>query len=135
GAHELAEAIRARGHTAAKLSPLTAPSDPDPALRPETHGLTEEALRRLPAAGVRGPIASQARDALDGVERLRAIYSGTVGYEFDHIVDAREREWLRDAIESGRFRAPMDGDSKRALLQRLSQVEGFEKYLHKAFFG
>ena len=135
GAHELAEAIRARGHTAAKLSPLAAPGDPDPALRPETHGLTEEALRRLPAAGVRGPIASQARHALDGVERLRAIYSGTIGYEFDHIVDARERDWLRDAIESGRYRSPLDANGKRSLLQRLSQVEGFEKYLHKAFFG
>src|SRR5690606_14561191 len=40
GAHELAEAIRARGHTAARLSPLEDPIDPDPALRPETHGLT-----------------------------------------------------------------------------------------------
>lgn len=135
GAHELAEAIRARGHTAARLSPLEDPIDPDPALRPETHGLTEDVLRRLPAAGVRGPIAAQARDALEGVERLREIYSGTIGYEFDHIADAAEREWLRDAIESGRYRSELDANQKRSLLQRLSQVEGFEKYLHRAFFG
>jgi 2-oxoglutarate dehydrogenase E1 component len=135
GAHELAEAIRARGHTAARLSPLEPPTDPDPALLPATHGITEDALRRLPAAGVRGPIATQARDALDGVERLRAIYSGTIGYEFDHIVDAAERDWLRDAIESGRYHAPLEAERKRAVLRRLSQVEGFEKYLHKAFFG
>ena len=63
------------------------------------------------------------------------IYSGTTGYEFDHIVDAAEREWLRDAIESGRYHQPLDPDRKRALLRRLSQVEGFERYLHKAFFG
>ena len=135
GAHELADAIRARGHTAAKLSPLSPPLDPDPALMPETHGISEEALRRLPASGVGGPIASQARHALDAVERLRVIYSGTTGYEFDHIVDAGERNWLRDAIESGTYRSPLDANGKRTLLQRLSQVEGFEKYLHKAFFG
>jgi 2-oxoglutarate dehydrogenase E1 component len=135
GAHELAEAIRARGHTAARLSPLEEPNDPDPALYPATHGITEEALRRLPAANVRGPIATQARDALEGVERLRAIYSGTTGYEFDHIIDAAERDWLRDAIESGRYHEALPAERKVALLRRLSQVEGFEKYLHKAFFG
>src|SRR5690606_20815907 len=104
-------------------------------LLPATHGISEDSLRRLPAAGVRGPLTAQARDALDGVERLRGLYSGTTGYEFDHIVDAAERDWLRDAIESGRYQQPLDAERKRSLLRRLSQVEGFERYLHKAFFG
>jgi 2-oxoglutarate dehydrogenase E1 component len=134
-AHELAESIRARGHTAAVLSPLAPPEHPDPKLRPEAHGLTEAELDRLPAGIVKGPAAASARSAGDVVRRLREIYSTTTGYEFDHIVDAEEREWLRDAIESGRFHAPLEQNEKRALLRRLSQVEGFEKYLHKAFFG
>jgi len=43
--------------------------------------------------------------------------------------------WLRQAIESGRYRQPLTADEKRGLLQRLSEVEGFERYLRKAFLG
>ncbi|HEX8271244.1 MAG TPA: 2-oxoglutarate dehydrogenase E1 component [Longimicrobiaceae bacterium] len=132
-AHELAEAIRARGHTAARLSPIAPPADPDPALRPETHGVAEAALEGLPAAVVRGPAAQGARSAAEGIARLRELYSGTIGYEFDHIQDPRERGWLRERVESGSLRAPLPPERRRALLARLSQVEGFERFLHKAF--
>jgi 2-oxoglutarate dehydrogenase E1 component len=135
GAHELAIAIRARGHTAAKLSPLGAADAPDPALRPEAHGVTEAELEALPSSVVRGSATAGARNAREAIEKLRAVYSGTTGYEFEHIIDSTEREWLRETVESGRFRANLGAEEKRALLRRLSQVEGFEKYLHKAFFG
>ncbi|HEX2187513.1 MAG TPA: 2-oxoglutarate dehydrogenase E1 component [Longimicrobiaceae bacterium] len=134
-AHELAEAIRARGHTAARLSPIAPPADPDPALRPEAHGISEAQLGSLPAAVVRGPAAQGARDAAEGIARLRELYSGTIGYEFDHIQDPAERDWLRERVESGSLRAPLDPEERRALLRRLSQVEGFERFLHKAFVG
>ena len=43
--------------------------------------------------------------------------------------------WLRQAIESNLFRQPLPVEEKTALLERLSQVEAFESYLHKAFLG
>ena len=43
--------------------------------------------------------------------------------------------WLRQAIESGRYRRPLDAEQKLALLARLSQVEGMERYLRRAFLG
>ncbi len=43
--------------------------------------------------------------------------------------------WLRQAIESGEHRKPLDAEEKRALLGRLSEVEALEGYLHKAFLG
>jgi 2-oxoglutarate dehydrogenase E1 component len=58
-----------------------------------------------------------------------------VGYEFLHLPDPRERGWLREAIESGRYDRPLDADGKRTLLERLSRVEGFERFLHRTFFG
>jgi len=134
-AHELAEVIRARGHTAANLSPIAPPADPDPALRPEAHGITEAQLARLPASIVRGPASQGARDAAGAIARLRELYSGTIGYEFDHIQDPVERDWLRERVESGSIRAPMEAGKQKALLRRLSQVEGFERFLHKAFVG
>ncbi|MBV9773045.1 MAG: 2-oxoglutarate dehydrogenase E1 component, partial [Gemmatimonadetes bacterium] len=134
-AHELSEVIRARGHTAARLSPIGDPADPDPALLPETHGISEADLERLPTRVVRGPVAEGASNAAEAIRRLRELYSGTVGFEFDHIQDPGERNWLRDRVESGSLRAPLDPERRRALLRRLSQVEGFERYLHKAFVG
>jgi 2-oxoglutarate dehydrogenase E1 component len=132
-AHELAEAIRARGHTAARLSPIAPPADPDPSLRPESHGLSADRLAGLPASVVRGPAAQAAGSAAEGIARLRELYSGTIGYEFDHIQDPRERDWLRLRVESGSLSGPLPPEKRRALLARLSQVEGFERFLHKAF--
>ncbi len=43
--------------------------------------------------------------------------------------------WLRQAVESGSYRAPLSAEEKRRLLGRLSEVEALEGYLHKAFLG
>jgi 2-oxoglutarate dehydrogenase E1 component len=131
---DLARSIRSRGHTAANLDPLGSPRDEDPVLQPEEHGISNDVLASLPASVVRAAPAGT-RTALEAVERLREIYSGTIGYEFGHIPSTEERIWMREAIESGRFQQPLDGESQKALLRRLSQVEGFERFLHRAFFG
>jgi 2-oxoglutarate dehydrogenase E1 component len=67
--------------------------------------------------------------------RLRETYCGTMAYEFEHISDLEERVWLRRAIESGRYRQTLSDDDERALLTRLTEVEGLETYLRKAFLG
>ena len=131
-ARELTRTIRARGHTAARLDPLGSDPAPDPKLSLESHGLTEADLERLPAAVVLGHDPASP-NALAEVRRLRRIYSGTLGYDYHHIPNSDERRWLRAAIESGRYAAPLSPERKRALLERLSQVEGFETYLQKAF--
>ena len=130
----LAQAIRRYGHTAADLDPLGQGTEADPSLDLDFHGLTPSSLRAEPAAAVGGP-ASRSGSAEDAIRRLREVYTGTIGYEFEHVVDAEERDWLRDAVESDRVSGPLDDDARRTLLQRLSEVEGFERYLHRAFFG
>src|SRR5690606_23134830 len=97
----------------------------------------EETLERLPSSIVRltGHIASRTRTAAEGIRLLREIYSGTVGYEFGHIPNPEERRWMREKIESGELRQPVSREEKIAILERLSQVEGFERYLHKTYFG
>jgi 2-oxoglutarate dehydrogenase E1 component len=135
GAHELAETIRARGHTAAALDPLGSTPNADPALDPSAHRVSDGVLARLPAAVVRGPVAARARNAAEAIGLLRDIYAGTIGYEFEHVQSPDEREWLRESIESGRLRQPLDAERRREVLRRLSSVEGFERYLHRTFFG
>ena len=71
----------------------------------------------------------------DALPRLRDTYCGTIAYEIEHISDHERRVWLRQAIESGRYRQPLAPDESARLLQRLTEVEGFERYLRKAFLG
>ena len=133
-ARDLARQIRARGHTAARLDPLGMNAAADPIAEPAYHGLSEADLARMPANAIYGhDPASQT--ALDEVRRLRAIYAGSAGYEWLHIPTPEERTWLREAIETHRYSQPLSPERKRALLDRLAQVEGFEKFLHRAFFG
>ena len=97
--------------------------------------MTEADLRALPAALVGGPVTVHATSMWDVVERLRAIYCSTTGYDFAHIFVPDERQWLREAVETGRFRAPADPIDPVALLDRLTQVEVFERFLHRTFPG
>ncbi|HZS02219.1 MAG TPA: 2-oxoglutarate dehydrogenase E1 component [Chloroflexota bacterium] len=131
----LAQAIAAFGYRAAQLDPLGSPPPGDPELLPETHGLSEADLAALPAAIIGGPAAEGAATALDAIRRLRAIYAGTTGYEFEHVSDAEERVWLRNAVESGRFAPPHDPIDERRLLERLTEVGALERFLQRALPG
>ncbi len=130
-----AQAIREFGHLAAELDPLGTPPLGDPALDMSSYGLTEDDLRRLPASLVGGVLTSQARNALEATELLRAVYAGSIGYDFDHIRRPEEREWLRESIESGRFSVRRQSIDSEALLRRLTEVEIFERFIHRIFPG
>ncbi len=91
GAIGLAQAIREYGHLAARLDPLGTPPPGDPSLSLEFWGLTEKDLRHLPPELVGGPVVERARNALEALTLLRALYSGTAGYEFEHLRAAEER--------------------------------------------
>ena len=131
----LAQAIRHRGHLAARLDPLGSPPPGDPALELASHGLTEADLAALPASVVGGPLSEGAANAAEAIARLRHVYCGTIGYDFGHVEAPAERRWLLDAVESGRYATPLSPEEKRALLERLTQVEAFERFLHRAFVG
>ncbi len=135
-AFTLAESIRRFGHLAANLDPLGF-HDPigDPSLQPHAHGLTTDMLKRLPASIVSGPAAGGASNALEAIARLREIYCSTTGHDYNHVFVPDERVWLRHAVESGRFRPPKDPIDGRELLDRITQVETFERFLHRTFPG
>jgi 2-oxoglutarate dehydrogenase E1 component len=134
-AMSLVKAYRTHGHLNARLDPLGSEPMGDPALD-ETRllpPLTPELQARIPARLLRlGVPGETLRDALP---RLRDVYTGTIAYEIEHISDHAERVWLRQAIESGRFRTELAPDERRSLLERLAQVEAFETYLRRAFIG
>ena len=145
-AQALAESIRWYGHWAARLDPLGSQAVDDPALRPETYGLSEADLRQIPAGVVGGVAGGRPAASLDGdsaweaIQYLRQVYSGTIGFDFLQIRNPEERAWLRDAAETGRFRIENDPpDAQKELqiqlLRRLTQVEAFEQFLQRSFPG
>ena len=135
GVANLAECIRRYGHLAARIDPLGSTPPGDPSLLPDVHGLTEADLRQLPASLVGGVVAETSSNAFDAIEKLRRAYCSTSGFDFAHVFVPEERVWLRHAAESGRFLPPMDPESADGLLDRLTQVEVFEQFLHRVFPG
>lgn len=128
-------AIRRHGHMASKIDPLGSEPPGDPTLHPETFGLSDQELKGLPSKLVGWPIAEKSVDALDAINKLKNIYSSTIGYNYDHIYDSEERRWLREAIETGAFRPPVQKLDRIGILDGLTQVEIFETFLHKIFPG
>jgi 2-oxoglutarate dehydrogenase E1 component len=135
GAASLALGIREYGHLAAQIDPLGSPPPGAPELDPATHGITDADLAALPASVVGGPAADGTANAAEAMARLREIYAGTAGFDFDHVHVAAERAWLTEAVESRRFATPLSHSDKRALLRRLTDVEAFEKFLHQTYLG
>ncbi|MBW8896412.1 MAG: 2-oxoglutarate dehydrogenase E1 component, partial [Acidobacteria bacterium] len=121
---------------AARLDPLgLRPPVGDPSLQPDTHNVTEDDLRRLPPTLVSSPLTDRASSMSEVISALRVLYCSTTGYDYNHVFVPDERRWLRQAAEEGRFRAPADPISPVALLERLTQVEVFERFLQRAFPG
>ena len=139
GAANLAQAIRAYGYLFANLDPLDEPpsSAGNPLLTPGFHQIRDEDLVNLPAdiVNLPDPAGRASRNAQEAIEVLRSIYCGTIGYDYGHIRIPEEREWLFQAAETGRFRPPMQPVDGRKLLERLTQVEAFEVFLHRLYPG
>ncbi|HUA69759.1 MAG TPA: multifunctional oxoglutarate decarboxylase/oxoglutarate dehydrogenase thiamine pyrophosphate-binding subunit/dihydrolipoyllysine-residue succinyltransferase subunit, partial [Solirubrobacteraceae bacterium] len=132
-ATSLLKAHRTHGHLAARLDPLGREPEGDPALDPVPLGLTPEVMERIPARILRMYVAGQT--LADALPNLRETYCGPIAYEIEHIASHRQRLWLREAIESGKFRAPLATEEQKTLLRRLTEVDALERFMHKAYLG
>ncbi len=129
----LIKAHRTHGHLAARLDPLGSEPEGDPALDPEPLGLTKELMASIPAKVLR--VGVPGATLADALPHLRETYCGTIAYEIEHIASHRQRVWLREKIETGTYRQTLTTDEKKALLDRLTQVDSLERFMHKAYLG
>jgi multifunctional 2-oxoglutarate metabolism enzyme len=132
-ATSLVKAHRTHGHLAARLDPLGRQPEGDPALDPESLGLTPELMARIPARILR--MYCKGQTLADALPNLHDTYTGPIAYEIEHIASHRQRLWLREAIESWRFRTPLSAAEKKGLLKRLTEVDALERFMHKAYLG
>jgi 2-oxoglutarate dehydrogenase E1 component len=130
----LAQAIRSQGYLAADLNPLFKLTG-DPSLTLDYYNLREEDLRNLSAEIVNLGNTDKGGNAFEAIEILRSIYCGTIGFDYAHVHSRGERDWLHQTAESGRFRDSTQDMNEVKLLERLTQVEAFEMFLHRLYPG
>jgi 2-oxoglutarate dehydrogenase E1 component len=129
GAAGLVSAIQRYGHMCVQIDPLGSPPTDAAEMKPDFHGITEADLHQIPASALGGTSGT----AADIVARMRELWCGAIGFEYDHLEEDKEREWFRQTIESQRLTAPLTADKKKALLRRMTQVDGLERFLGLAF--
>jgi 2-oxoglutarate dehydrogenase E1 component len=132
-ATSLLKAFRTHGHLAARLDPLGREPKGDPALEPENLNLTPELMAQVPVSILR--VECPGESLLDVLPRMREDYCGTIAYQIEHLSSHQQRVWLRERIETNWHRRPLEPDEKRALLERLTQVFQFERFIQKAYLG
>ena len=128
--------IRTYGHMAAKIDPINLERlENTKLLEPATYHLTRQDLEAIPAELLWAPAPPNIRTGWDVYKRLREIYTRTLTFQFSHITDIEEREWLNRSVELGEITPDLSDEEKVELLRRLAQVEGFEQFLHRTFVG
>ncbi len=128
-------AYRMRGHLKANLDPLGIAITPGDAseLEPSNYGFTDADLDRpIFLDFVLGLETATLREIL---EIVRRTYCGNVGVQYMHISNPDEKGWLQARIEGRDKEITFSKEGKVALLKKLIEAEGFERFLHKRFPG
>jgi 2-oxoglutarate dehydrogenase E1 component len=127
-------AYRIRGHLVADLDPLgMRDQTPHPELDPKSYGFTEADMDRpIFIDNVLGLTHASMRQILDIVKRT---YCGTFALQYMHISDPEQAAWLKERIEGFGKEIAFTREGRRAILNKLVEAEGFEKFLHVKYMG
>ncbi|KZK88997.1 2-oxoglutarate dehydrogenase E1 component [Pseudovibrio sp. W64] len=127
-------AYRMRGHLHADLDPLrlAVPGDHEE-LHPATYGFSEADWdRKIFLDNVLGMEFATIREML---EILKRTYCSTLGVEFMHISDPAAKAWIQERIEGPDKHVAFTPEGKKAILNKLVEAEGFEKFLDVKYTG
>ncbi|HKS18743.1 MAG TPA: thiamine pyrophosphate-dependent enzyme, partial [Bradyrhizobium sp.] len=130
----LIRAYRMRGHFHAKLDPLgiEAPRDREE-LDPRSYGFAEADFdRKIFLDHVLGLEWGTLREIVAICERT---YCQTLGVEFMHITNAAQKAWIQERIEGPDKEISFTPEGRRAILNKLVEAEGFEKFCDTKFTG
>ncbi len=127
-------AYRIRGHLVADLDPLgMRKEEPHPELDPRSYGFTESDMDRpIFIDNVLGLEVASLRQIIDILQRT---YCGTFALQFMHISDPEQVSWLKERIEGYGKEIAFTKQGRRAILNKLVEAEGFEKFLHVKYMG
>jgi 2-oxoglutarate dehydrogenase E1 component len=127
-------AYRIRGHLAADLDPLGIRDRADhPELDPKSYGFTEADMDRpIFIDNVLGLETASMRQIIEIVQRT---YCGTFALQYMHISDPEQAGWLKERIEGWGKEIAFTREGRKAILNKLVEAEGYEKFLHVKYMG
>ena len=127
-------AHRIRGHLVADLDPLGLRDEAiHPELDPKSYGFRDEDLDRpIFIDNVLGLQIASMREIIDLVRRT---YCGTFALQYMHISDPEQSAWLKERIEGYGKEIKFTREGRKAILNKLVEAEGFEKFLHVKYMG
>ncbi len=130
----LIRAYRIRGHLAADLDPLgMRAASTHPELDPKTYGFTEADMdRQIFIDNVLGLQMASMRQIVEIVKRT---YCGTFALQYMHISDPEQAAWLKERIEGYGKEIAFTKEGRKAILNKMVEAEGFEKFLHVKYMG
>ena len=130
----LIRSYRQRGHLISKVDPLEMrESEYLDELHPENYGFKKEDYEKK--IYLDGAINKEYSNIKEILSFLRKTYCGSIGYEYMHIANPTERKWFRDRVEKDENALKFTKNGKNAILNKLIQAEGFEKFLHTKYVG
>lgn len=131
---QLIRAYRARGHLISDLDPLGLKKiNHHPELDPAHYGFTDADMNKSIFVG--GTLGMDTATLSEILSALRQTYCGKIGVEFLHLTDPEEKQWIQERIEAPRNHTDFTVNGKRAILQRITAAECFEKFLHTKYVG
>jgi len=127
-------AYRIRGHLVADLDPLgMRDQTPHPELDPKSYGFIDADMDRpIFIDNVLGLQIASMRQIVDIVKRT---YCGTFALQYMHISDPEQSSWLKERIEGYGKEITFTREGRKAILNKLVEAEGFEKFLHVKYMG
>ena len=127
-------AYRMRGHFHANLDPLgLEPPKDHEELHPANYGFSpEDYSRKIFIDHVLGLDFATIPEM---IEILRRTYCDTIGFEFMHMSDPAEKSWMQERIEGPGKTIAFTREGKRAILTKLVESEGFERFCDLRFTG
>jgi 2-oxoglutarate dehydrogenase E1 component len=130
----LIRAYRMRGHFHANLDPLGIEAHPNrEELDPRTYGFEEADFdRKIFLDHVLGLEYGTLREIVAICERT---YCQTLGVEFMHISNPAQKAWIQERIEGPDKEISFTREGRRAILNKLIETEGFEKFCDLKFTG
>jgi 2-oxoglutarate dehydrogenase E1 component len=127
-------AYRMRGHLHANLDPLGIEARMDhEELHPSSYGFEDGDYDRK--IFIDHVLGLEYATIFEMLAILRRTYCSTIGYEFMHISDPAEKSWLQERIEGPHKEIAFTKEGKRAILQKLVEAEGFEKFIDVKYTG
>ena len=127
-------AYRIRGHLAADLDPLgMVDRNTQPELDPKSYGFSESDMDR--PIFIDNVLGLQTASMREIIEIVKRTYCGTFALQFMHISDPEQSAWLKERIEGYGKEIAFTREGRKAILNKLVEAEGYEKFLHVKYMG